>query len=313
MPLAVLSSPPQTETPWPLAVLACPPQTDEVKLLAVLPFPPALRLRRRPLWRLARPPSDEKRLRLLGGGPPPLLPQKPGDRVKPERPDAEPWARLARSGALSVVSVRPVADDALRELARARADTRDALKSAQCRRNTCWRRHDSHDPVRAIWGSAHRRGLSAVVCPPPAQPIVFPDNGHAIHAHTDRLPRLDQALQPQVTSWHLPPVVAARQALRGGQFIAAVIRVAARGALTRFESPRARMQCLGLMPSADTRAARRRPGAMAPELAGFLAALATQGPVPPSGHDRSRLTDERRWPPSHRGAKGPVERRNLQY
>ena len=55
---------------------------------------------------------------------PSLIPRKPGDRVKTDKRDALTLARLARSGDLTPVYVPQVADEAIRDLARAREDTR---------------------------------------------------------------------------------------------------------------------------------------------------------------------------------------------
>jgi transposase len=60
----------------------------------------------------------------------------------------------------------------------------------------------------------------------------------------------------------LNPVVEALQALRGVPLTVAVTMVAELGDLTRFDTPRERMTCLGLLPSAYTRAERRRQGSM---------------------------------------------------
>jgi transposase len=57
-------------------------------------------------------------------------------------------------------------------------------------------------------------------------------------------------------------VVDALQALRGVQFTAAVTMVAELGDLTRFDSPRALMKFLGLIPSQYTSAERRRQGSI---------------------------------------------------
>jgi transposase len=183
-----------------------------------------------------------------------LIPKKPGDRVNTDRRDTMPWARLARSGDLTVVYVPQVADDALRDLVRAREDTLGDLQSAKFRLKAFLLRHDIRYTGRATWGPAPRRWLSEVVCPPPAQHMVFQEDVRAMHEHTARLQRLDQELQDQVTSWRWPPVVEAWQALRGTQFIAAVTMMAAIGELPRFEHPRALMKCLGLIPSAYTSA-----------------------------------------------------------
>jgi transposase len=193
---------------------------------------------------------------------PSLIPKKPGDRVKTDRRDAVQLARLARSGDLTVVYVPQVADEAIRDLARAREDILGDLKSAKFRLKAFLLRHDIRYTGRANWGPAHLRWLSEVVCPTPAQQIVFQEYVRAINEHTERLQRLDQELQDQVTSWRLHPVVEALQALRGVQFTVAVTMVAEIGDLTRFESPRELMKCLGLIPSEYTSAERRRQGSI---------------------------------------------------
>jgi transposase len=193
---------------------------------------------------------------------PSLIPKNPGDRVKTDRRDAVQLARLARSGDLTVVYVPQVADEAMRDLARAREDTLGDLKSAKFRLKAFLLRHDLRYTGRANWGPAHLRWLSEVVCPTPAQQSVFQEYVRALTEHTERLQRLDQALQDQVTSWRLPPVVEALQALRGVQFTVAVTMVAEIGDLPRFESPRELMKFLGLIPSEYTSAERRRQGSI---------------------------------------------------
>ena len=92
-------------------------------------------------------------------------------------------------------------------------------------------------------------GSREVVCPTPAQQIVFQEYVRAVNEHTERLQRLEQELHEQVTSWRLQPVVEALQALRGVQFTVAVTMVAELGDLTRFDTPRQLMKFLGLIPS----------------------------------------------------------------
>jgi hypothetical protein len=73
---------------------------------------------------------------------PSLIPKKPADRVKTDRRDAVQLARLARSGDLTVVYVPQVADEAIRDLARAREDTLGDLKSAKrLSEKLLWRYH----------------------------------------------------------------------------------------------------------------------------------------------------------------------------
>jgi transposase len=70
-------------------------------------------------------------------GAPSRGPPTAGDRVHTDRRDARPWARLARSGDRTVVAVPPVADDAIRDLTRARAAPRRPLQAATWRRQAC--------------------------------------------------------------------------------------------------------------------------------------------------------------------------------
>ena len=191
-----------------------------------------------------------------------LIPKNPGGRVKTNRRDAMQLARLARSGDLTPVYVPRVEDEAIRDLTRAREDTICALQDAKFRLKAFLRRQDIGDRGRANGGPAHLRWLSEVVCPTPAQQIVFQEYVRAVNEHTERLGRLEQELQEQVKAWRLSPVGDALQALRGVQFTVAVTIVAEIGDLTRFENPRELMKCLGLVPSEYSTGERRQQGAI---------------------------------------------------
>jgi transposase len=104
---------------------------------------------------------------------PSLIPKKAGDRVKTDRRDAVPLARLARSGDLPPVSVPKVDEEAIRDLTRAREETISDLQDAQFRLKAFLLRQDIRSAGRATWGPAHLRWLAEVVCPTPAQQIVF--------------------------------------------------------------------------------------------------------------------------------------------
>jgi transposase len=193
---------------------------------------------------------------------PSLIPKKAGDRIKTDRRDAVQLARLARSGDLTVVYVPKVEDEAIRDLTRARADTISDLKDTKFRLKAFLLRHDIRYTGRATWSPAHLRWLSEVVCPTPAQQIVFQEYVRAVHEQTERLQRLEQELQEHVQAWRLHPVVEALQALRGVQFTVAVTMVAESGDLTRFDNPRERMKFLGLIPSEYSSGEHRRQGSI---------------------------------------------------
>ena len=193
---------------------------------------------------------------------PSLIPKKAGDRIKTDRRDALQLARLARSGDLTAVYVPTVEDEAIRDLTRAREDTLSDLKDAKLRLKAFLLRHDIRYTGRANWSPAHLRWLSEVVCPTPAQQIVFQEYVRAVNEHTERLQRLEQELQDHVHAWRLHPVVEALQALRGVQFTVAVTMVAELGDLTRFDSPRELMKFLGLVPAEYSSGERRQQGSI---------------------------------------------------
>ena len=191
---------------------------------------------------------------------PSVIPKKAGDRVKTDRRDAVQLARLMRAGDLTPVDVPQVEDAAIRDLTRAREEAIGDVKTAKFRLTAFLLRHDIRYTGRAAWGPAHLRWLSEVVCPTPAQQSVFQEYVRAVNEHTERLQRLEQALQEHVKPWRLQPVVEALQALRGVQFTVAVTLVAELGDLTRFDNPRQLMRYLGLIPSAYSSGERRRQG-----------------------------------------------------
>ena len=106
---------------------------------------------------------------------PSQIPKKAGDRVKTDRRDAMQLARLLRSGDLTPIYVPVVEDEAIRDLVRARKDALKDAKTAKVRLKAFLLRQDMRYEGRATWGPAHLRWLAKVVCPTPAQHIVFPE------------------------------------------------------------------------------------------------------------------------------------------
>lgn len=193
---------------------------------------------------------------------PSQIPKKAGDRVKTDRRDAVQLARLLRAGDLSPVYIPSVDDEAIRDVVRAREDVLKDLKAAKVRLKAFLLRQDIRYEGRANWTAAHLRWLANVVCPTPAQQIVFQEYVRAVSEQTERLQRLEAELQTLVPTWRWAPVVEALQALRGVQFIAAVTLIAELGDLTRFATPRQLMSYLGLVPSEHSSGERRRQGSI---------------------------------------------------
>jgi transposase len=88
-------------------------------------------------------------------GAPSLIPKKAGDRVKTDRRDAVPLARLMRAGELTPVYVPTVEDEASRDLSRAREEALRDLKAAKFRLKAVLLRHDIRYTGRATWSPAH--------------------------------------------------------------------------------------------------------------------------------------------------------------
>jgi transposase len=202
----------------------------------------------------------KKRLYLLGGG-------SIADPQKARGSGQNQPARRHHTGPPDALGgpdtrLRPhaVDDEAMRDLCRAREETIHDLKAAKFRLKAFLLRHDIRYTGRATWSPAHLRWLSEVVCPTPAQQIVFQAYVRAVTEHTERLARLEQELTDQVPTWRLAPVVDALQALRGGPCTVAVTTGAELGDLTRFEHPRQLMNYLGLTPSEYSTGERRRQG-----------------------------------------------------
>ncbi|MGH7393138.1 MAG: IS110 family transposase [Candidatus Rokuibacteriota bacterium] len=136
---------------------------------------------------------------------PSLIPRKPGDRVKTDRRDAVTLARLLRSGDLEPIYVPRVEDEAVRDLSRGREDAVADLKRSKPRLKAFLLRHDIRYTGKANWNAAHLRWLAQVVCPTPAQQIVFQEYVRAVTEQPERPERLERELREVVVK-HRPKV-----------------------------------------------------------------------------------------------------------
>lgn len=148
----------------------------------------------------------------------------------------------------------------MRDLCRARDASRLTMKNAKLRLKALLLRLGLHYEGRADWNAAHRRYLAKVVCPTPAQQIVFQETLRAVDDEVDRMQRLEAELRDRAPAWRLSPVVDALQALRGVQWVVAITVVAELGDLTRFTSPRQLGAFVGLIPSEYSSGSSRHQG-----------------------------------------------------
>jgi transposase len=193
---------------------------------------------------------------------PSMTPRSAADRVKTDRRDAMKLARLARAGELEPIYVPDAADEAMRDLVRAREDAVCMQRQARQRLQALLLRNEIRYAGKTPWTKAHRRWVSELKLPNAAQQIAFEEYVQAVHEAALRVERLSSAIAAELEHWRWRPVVEALQALRGVQAIHAVRIVAELGDFSRFESPRKLMGYLGLIPSEHSSGPRRRQGSI---------------------------------------------------
>jgi transposase len=180
---------------------------------------------------------------------PSKIPRKSGDRIKNDRRDALNLARLHRSGDLTEVYVPTVEDEAMRDLSRGREDAVKALRVARQVLLAFLLRHGHRYSGQSYWSKTHNSWIASIKMPHRAQQIALQEYVHAAQEQLERVQRLTRQIQELVPQWQLAPLVKALQALRGVSLIVATTTVSELGDLTRFDSPKQLMSCLGLVPS----------------------------------------------------------------
>jgi transposase len=193
---------------------------------------------------------------------PSSIPKRSGDRVKTDRRDAILLARLARAGELSAVRVPDAADEAVRDLVRAREDAVRECRNARHRLKALLLRSGIAYAGKSAWTAAHLRWLATLKMAHATQQIGLQEYLHAITEATARIARLEQALRDALPEWTLRPLVQALHALRGVQLIAAMTLVAELQDFTRFANPRQLMSYVGLVPGEYSSGPKRRQGAI---------------------------------------------------
>jgi transposase len=180
---------------------------------------------------------------------PSMVPKRSGNRVKTDRRDSLTLARLHRAGELRAIYVPDDADEAMRDLVRAREDTVVVGRQAKHRLKAFLLRQGRRYPGREGWTLPYRRSVADLTFPTPAQHVTLEEYRTTIDETERRIERVTEQLRQLAPTWRWAPVVAALQALRGVSFITAVALVAELGDVTRFVHPRELMAYLGLVPS----------------------------------------------------------------
>jgi transposase len=191
---------------------------------------------------------------------PSLIPVQPGARVKTDRRDARKLAQYLRSGDLTAVRVPDPADEAVRDLERARDDAKRAEQAARHQLSKFLLRHGRWFEGRTTWGPAHLAWLAKQQFGNAAQQDVMNDYREAAEMAAARVARLTARLAERVASWDKAPLVTALQALRGVDLVSAATLVAEVGDFRRFASASELMSFIGLVPSEHSSGGARRQG-----------------------------------------------------
>ena len=191
---------------------------------------------------------------------PSKIPRLPGDRIKTNRRDADQLARLHRAGELTAIYVPDPADEAIRDLIRAREQVREHQHRSRQQLKMFLLRHNLRYTGQSAWSPAHLRYLAKLKLPFPVQQIAFQEMLDGITEAADRLERYDAEIARAVPGWRWAPVVQALMSLRGVALLHAATLVAELGDFNRFSHPAQLMNYLGLVPSEHSTGDQRRQG-----------------------------------------------------
>lgn len=183
------------------------------------------------------------------------------DRVKTDRRDAERLVRLLMIGALHPVRVPSPAEEALRDLVRAREDVRGDLMRARHRVGKLLLRHDARFEGNN-WTQRHRQWLAAIELADPVAQAVLLDGVGAIDALLVRREALEARMATEIPDSPWAEPVARLRCLRGIDTLSALGLCAEIGDFHRFGKPGQLMSYLGVVPSENTTGEKRRQGSI---------------------------------------------------
>ena len=191
---------------------------------------------------------------------PSLIPKKAGDRVKTDRRDSLALARLYRAGELTSVWVPDDAQEALRDLTRAREDMKHLQLQAKQRLLAFLLRHGKSYSGKTNWTQAHYRWLADLKFSQAVQQIVLQEYIDIVKAMTRRVEAFDREIERAAAASVFWPVIEGLMALRGVSLLTATTIVAEIGDLKRFANAPQLMAYLGVVPSEHSSGASKSRG-----------------------------------------------------
>jgi transposase len=190
---------------------------------------------------------------------PALIPRKPGERIKTNRRDARKLAELLRAGLLTEVRPPTPEEEAVRDLCRARDDAREDLQRCRHRLGKLLLRRGLHYNGRN-WTRAHRQWIERLAWTHPAERIVVDDYLLAIDHLEARLIEFDTRLGEIAQTEPYREPVGWLRCFRGIDTLTAMLILAELHDFRRFQTPRALMAYVGLVPGEDSSGEKQRRG-----------------------------------------------------
>ena len=175
------------------------------------------------------------------------IPQRPTDRVKTDRRDAEKLARLHRAGELTVIRIPTREEEAARDLVRAREDALADQLRARHRLSKFLLRQGRRHPHRTALGVASRRWLKTQRFEWPPLQRAFEAFVRTLEEVTERVESLDRYAEElaQREPYHTP--VQYLRCLKGIDTLSALTLVVETQDFHRFETAAAFMGFTGLV------------------------------------------------------------------
>jgi transposase len=190
---------------------------------------------------------------------PALVPRKPGERIKTNSRDARKLAELLRANVLTEVHPPTPDEEAVRDLCRARDDAREDLHRCRHRLDKFLLRRGLHYR-RCHWTQAHRIWINSLAWTQAAERTLVEDYLLAVDQVEVRLGELDQHLTEIAAADRYREPVGWLRCFRGIDTLSAMFILAELHDFRRFQSPRALMAYLGLVPGEDSTGETHRRG-----------------------------------------------------
>jgi transposase len=179
---------------------------------------------------------------------PSLIPVKPGEHIKTDRRDARKLAELFRARLLTPVHPPTPAEEAVRDLCRAREDVKEDLCRAKRRLGTFLLRRGLIYRRARAWGWWHRNWLHGLRLALPIDQDVFDHYLGEVEHLEERGRTLDAQLDAVAAQAPYREPVGWLRCFRGIDTVTALTIVAELHGFHRFSGPRPLMAYLGLVP-----------------------------------------------------------------